>query len=173
MSSSTWRKPTPCVTFLCKKDRETVGVVGIVDWWKELVSCHPEEQAACETTVEQSTHVSHGLGPRFADGPSFTRSPGRYSSVYPQSGLVIHRRMAVIHIFMLMRVCHRLVPSYCLPFLPSSSSKSSELMNSRKGESPSSSATSGSLSSAGCSSSAAFSSSSAVVPARSKTCGST
>jgi hypothetical protein len=131
----------------------------------------------CRPRVKQLLNALHmfpvGLGLALHIVQVLHVHPRRYSIVYPQSGVVIHRRMPVIHIFMLMRMGRRLVSGYCLPFLPSSSSKSRELMNSRKGDSPSSSATSGSLSSAACSSSTALSSSSAVVPARSKTCGST
>jgi hypothetical protein len=168
-----WRSRT-AFFHLYRLGENTVGAVGVVDWWKTLISGHTEGLAVCEASVERSTHVASGprLGPLAVE--VLHSYPQRYSIAYPQSGMVIHRRMPVIHIFMLTRVRWPARSVYCLPFLPSSSSKSSELMNSRKGESPSSSATSGSLSSTGGSSSAVFSSSSsAVVPARSKTCGST
>jgi hypothetical protein len=113
-----------------------------------------------------------GRRPTYMGAEFYTSVPmilGRLSTIssgYPQ-------RDASYPHFYVDALCRPLALSYCLPFLPSSSSKSRELINSRKGESPSSSATSGSLSSAGGSSSAVLSSSSAVVPARSKTCGST
>src|SRR5262245_12332459 len=128
---------TPCVLkklIFRKIEKKTVGAVGVVDWWKVQLSGHLEGPEACATTVEHPTHAAQGAGCVLPVVTVVHASPRRYSVVYPQSEVVIHRRMAVIHIFMLTRARHSLTPNYCLPFLPSSSSKSSELMNSRNGE---------------------------------------